>query len=99
MLATFSASIPDADIKPGRIAVVSQSGAFGTYVLTMLLGRGAGFSHFVATGNEADVDVADCVAWLAADPATSIIMLAMEGCRDGDRLRRALEGTGNAFVA
>ena len=88
--ATFSASIPDADIKPGGIAVVSQSGAFGTYVLTMLLGRGAGFSHFVATGNEADVDVADCVAWLAADPATSIIMLAMEGCRDGARLRRAL---------
>ena len=90
VLATFSASIPDADITPGRIAVVSQSGAFGTYVLTMLLGRGAGFSHFVATGNEADVDVADCVAWLAADPATSIIMLAMEGCRDGARLRRAL---------
>ncbi len=96
VLATFSASIPDADIKPGRIAVVSQSGAFGTYVLTMLLGRGAGFSHFVATGNEADVDVADCVAWLAADPATSIIMLAMEGCRDGDRLRRALEAAAAA---
>src|SRR6185295_18906186 len=49
-----------------------------------------GFSHFVATGNEAGVDVAACVEWLADDPDTGVIMVYLEGCRDGARLRRAL---------
>src|SRR6185503_5024956 len=44
----------------------------------------------VATGNEADVDVAECVDWLAGDPDTGVIMIYLEGCRDGARLRHAL---------
>ncbi len=89
-MSTFSASIPSLTLRTGPIAVVSQSGAFGTYLFTMLAQRGAGFSHFVATGNEADVDVSACVEWLADDPDTGVIVMAMEGCRDGGRLRRAL---------
>ena len=30
-------------------------------------------------------------AWMAADPATRVIVTAMEGCRDGRKLRRALQ--------
>lgn len=90
VMATFSASIPGSALQPGQIAVVSQSGAFGTYVAAQLLQRGGRLSHFVATGNEADVDVADCIAWLAGDAATEIILVAAEGCRDGRKLRRAL---------
>ena len=90
VLSTFSASVPSLRPRAGRIAVVSQSGAFGTYLFTMLAHRDAGFSHFVATGNEADVDVSACVEWLADDPATGVILVSLEGCRDGTRLRRAL---------
>ena len=35
--------------------------------------RGLGFSHFVATGNEADVDVADCIGWMR-EAATEIML-------------------------
>ncbi len=45
----------------------------------------------MATGNEADIDVADGIAALAEDEATRIILCCMETCRDGERLVAALE--------
>jgi acyl-CoA synthetase (NDP forming) len=52
--------------------------------------RGLGLSLWATTGNEADVQLADGLAWLARDPETDVIMAYMEGCRDGERLRAAL---------
>ena len=89
VFSTFSASLEQHWPKPGRIAVASQSGAVGTYCFTLLEDRGAGISHLITTGNEADVDVADAIAWLATDPATDVIFSYIEGCRDGVRLRAA----------
>ncbi len=89
---TFSSSLTG--IRPwpriGRIGIATQSGAVGTYCHSLLEDRGAGLSHYVATGNEADVDVAACIAWLAQDDATDVILTYLEGCRDGARLREAL---------
>ena len=90
LYSTFSSAFDPMWPRAGSIAIVSQSGAFGTYFLALAVERGLGFSHFVATGNEADIDVAECVAWLADDPATRVIMIYLEGCRDGPRLRAAL---------
>ena len=52
--------------------------------------RGLGVSRFVATGNEADVDVADGIAALARDPETRVILCCMETCRHAGRLIAAL---------
>jgi acyl-CoA synthetase (NDP forming) len=90
VLSTFSASIGPHWPRPGRIAVASQSGAVATYCYTLLADRGAGISHLVCTGNEAEIDVSACIAWLAEDPATEVILAYLEGCRDGARLRAAL---------
>ena len=87
---TFSSYFDPLWPRTGSVSIVSQSGAFGTYFLAIAAERGLGFSHFVATGNEADVDVAACVEWLADDPATGVIMIYLEGCNDGARLRAAL---------
>jgi acetate---CoA ligase (ADP-forming) len=87
---TFSSYFDPLWPRVGPVGIISQSGAFGTYFLAIAAERGLGFSHFVATGNEADVDVAECVAWLADDPDTGVIMIYLEGCRDGARLRAAL---------
>jgi acyl-CoA synthetase (NDP forming) len=75
----------------GGVSIVSQSGAFGTYTYAAGLFRRMPISRWITTGNEADVDFADCVEWLVRDPQTKVIMGYMEGCRDGDRLVRALE--------
>jgi acyl-CoA synthetase (NDP forming) len=90
LYATFSSYFDPLWPRTGPVSIVSQSGAFGTYFLALAVERGLGFSQFVATGNEADIDVAACVEWLADDPATGVIMIYLEGCRDGARLRAAL---------
>ncbi|MGE0256003.1 MAG: acetate--CoA ligase family protein [Alphaproteobacteria bacterium] len=88
---TFATALDGAWPRPGRVAIATQSGACGSYLLAMGTTRGLGVSRFVATGNEADVDVADVVAWLAGDPDSDVIVCAVEGARDGMRLRRALD--------
>ncbi|MEA2871340.1 MAG: hypothetical protein QOH67_1316 [Hyphomicrobiales bacterium] len=90
LYSTFSSYFDPLWPRTGPVGIVSQSGAFGTYFLAIAAERGLGFSHCVATGNEADVDVAECVEWLADDPDTGVIMIYLEGCRDGARLRTAL---------
>lgn len=89
--ATFSPVLATGLAKPGNIGIVSQSGAFGAYAYAMARDRGIGLSCWVTTGNEADIGVADCIGWMARDPTTRVIMAYLEGCRDGARLRQALE--------
>lgn len=88
--ATFSPAPANGAVAPGGIGMVSQSGAFGAYAYSMARERGLGLSHWISTGNEADIDVADCIEWLTRDADTRVIMAYMEGCRDGAKLRRAL---------
>jgi acyl-CoA synthetase (NDP forming) len=94
--ATFSTLLDGAKPRPGPIALATQSGAFGSCAYGMATLRGLGFSKIVATGNEADVDVAECVEYLAGDAATRVILAALESCRDGPRLRRALVAAARA---
>lgn len=86
---TFSPVVKHGRPKPGKVAIVSQSGAFGGYALSLARRKGIGISHWITTGNEAELDFAECMEWLAEDPGTEVILGYMEGCRDGNRLRRA----------
>ncbi|MFB6301216.1 MAG: acetate--CoA ligase family protein [Halobacteriales archaeon] len=65
---------------PGPIALASQSGALA---FTTFFERGADtathFSHIVSTGNEADLTMADYVAYLGAQPTVDVICLYLEG--------------------
>jgi len=75
---------------PGPFSFVSQSGAIGGYWLDMALRTGLGFSKWITSGNESDIDLADCVEYLACDPRTEVIGLYLEAVRDAWRLRSAL---------
>jgi acyl-CoA synthetase (NDP forming) len=78
--------------KPGgKLGIVTQSGAFGGHVHRMALDRDISYSFCITTGNEADVDVADGLAFLAEDPGTTAIQVYFEGFRKGRKLMRALE--------
>ena len=79
------------DIVPGAIGLVSQSGAFGGLAYMLARSRGQSLSYMFTTGNEADVDIGDCTAFLADDPDTKAILLYMEGCRNGPKFLAALE--------
>lgn len=73
------------------IAVVSQSGAMASYLYVMLEERGLGVRYWCSTGNESDIDVAECIGHYAADPEVKVILACLEGLRDGPRLLAALE--------
>jgi acyl-CoA synthetase (NDP forming) len=72
------------------VGLVSQSGALG-FSLAQAHERGASFSHLLTTGNSCDVDVADCIAFLAEDPACAAIACVFEGMPDPTRLLDAAE--------
>ncbi len=76
--------------RTGNLSLVSQSGAFGAHAYALARARGVGFAKWVTTGNECDVQVGDCIAYLAEDSATRVIMVYMEGCRDPEKLMGAL---------
>lgn len=88
---TFSTIIEEEKPYESSIGFVSQSGAFGSHVFTLARQRNIGFSYFVATGNEADIDVADCIEYLALDDKTSVIACYIEGVQNGEKLLRAFE--------
>ncbi|WP_395346434.1 acetate--CoA ligase family protein [Variovorax sp. UC122_21] len=77
------------DLVAGGIAVVSQSGGILGSLLSRGAARGIGFSKLVSTSNEADLDLADFVDYLADDEATRVIALYMEGVRDVAKFRAA----------
>jgi len=75
--------------KPGRLALISQSGALVTAILDWADTRGIGFSGIVSAGDMADVDLGDLVDLFAVDPATDAILLYVEGVTDAAKFLSA----------
>lgn len=68
----------------GSIGLITQSGSVGV----------AGINHtgtlrlsaMISVGNEAVVGMADCIDFLASDPATGVVAIFAEGIKDGHAL-------------
>ncbi|MBI2861029.1 MAG: acetate--CoA ligase family protein [Chloroflexi bacterium] len=92
---SFSGFMEADRLVPGNIGFVSQSGALGGTILSRAQDRNIGFSHFVSTGNEAELDLVDFMDFMVDDPETTVIMAYVEGIRDPAKFaalsRRALE--------
>ena len=88
---TFSTSFEGGWPRQGRIAIASQSGAYGTHIFGAARNRGMGTPICVMTGNEADVTLGEVIGWLAGDPDTDVILAYIEGIRDVDSLLAGLD--------
>ncbi|WP_297470928.1 CoA-binding protein [Thermococcus sp.] len=77
-------------VRPGGLALISQSGAFGGAALAMGNEEGIGFSAFVSYGNAADLNESDFLEYFADDENTKAIALYIEGVKDGRRFLKAL---------
>lgn len=86
---------------PGGLGFVSQSGALGYGAVSLAFERGLGLGWVVNTGNEADVDAAEVMEAIAAEPGCTGILGYLESL-DGralSDLRRVVEaGTPIAVV-
>jgi acyl-CoA synthetase (NDP forming) len=88
---TFASAYEEGLPPAGGVGVATQSGGYGGYLLKHCFMRGLGVSHFVATGNEADVDVGEVLAWMAQQDEVQVLLGYLEGVRSAPNLVRALE--------
>ncbi|MCX8175159.1 MAG: CoA-binding protein [Candidatus Micrarchaeota archaeon] len=70
----------------GGISFISQSGAVGGCIVDLAARAGVGMGKFVSYGNAAVIDECDLLEYLASDRQTEIIVVYLEGVRDGRRL-------------
>jgi acetyltransferase len=70
----------------GGISFVSQSGTMGDYLFHIARSKGYGFSKFVSSGNQACLNVADYMEYLAQDDDTQAMVFYIEGMPEGRRL-------------
>lgn len=69
----------------GPVSVLAQSGGVGLSYLGFLADENIGINKFVSMGNKLDVDESDLLAYLIQDKGTKIILVYLEGFRDGRR--------------
>jgi len=85
-VATFSADL--AELRAGKVAIVSQSGGFSHAIAEHLMRqRAVGLSYIVSCGNQAGVGIEDYVDFLVEDDDTTVIGAFVEGFRRPDKLR------------
>ncbi len=76
--------------EPGRVALLSQSGAnAGEFCRTGGV-RGLRYSKVVSYGNGSDVRESELLEYVAEDPETDVVACYIEGIRDGAHFMRAL---------
>lgn len=79
----FNVTFSDFEGQPGFIGLASQSGSLLTQMFKYLDRFNTGFSTGISVGNEAVVDIVDCMQYLATCPHTQVIGLYIESIRRG----------------
>jgi acetyltransferase len=86
----LNATMGAAVARPGRLALIAQSGAVCTAILNFATPIGIGFSTVVALGGAYDVQVGELLDALLRDPDTDAILLYLENVRDARGFLSAL---------
>lgn len=88
---TFSQAFLTRSFVPGPVAIASQSGACGAHLAYLFGQKGVGVGYWATTGNESDIDVTECMLWMAQRADVQVIVVYVEAVRNGTRFVRALE--------
>ncbi|MDZ7737065.1 MAG: bifunctional acetate--CoA ligase family protein/GNAT family N-acetyltransferase [Gammaproteobacteria bacterium] len=89
----LNASFAHTDSLPGKLALISQSGALCTTIIDWAKSRGIGFSHFISLGNGSDVDFGDLLDYLGNEAATTGILLYIESINEARKFMSAARAT------
>ena len=92
MNATFAFPEP----LPGRLALVSQSGAVGVLLGEQTRAAGLGLSGFMSVGNKLDVSPNDLLCFFEHDDRTSVIALYLESLGNPRKFARIARRVGRA---
>jgi acyl-CoA synthetase (NDP forming) len=80
-------------IQTGEVAFVAQSGGLTEDFIRATPSRGFFASKVVSYGNATDLNEADLLEYLGADPDTGAVGMYIEGPRDRRKLREVLKST------
>jgi len=78
--AAFAQPVPP--VRRGGVGFASQSGGFAAAALDYAHAKDVGLSHVITLGNEAMVDVVDCIDYFIDHPACRVIALFIETIRN-----------------
>jgi len=92
----MNATFGSLDPLPGRLALVSQSGAVGFLLCEQTRTAGLGLSAFVSVGNKLDVSPNDLLCFLEQDDRTSVIALYLESLGNPRKFARIARRVGAA---
>jgi acyl-CoA synthetase (NDP forming)/GNAT superfamily N-acetyltransferase len=90
----MSATFASLDPLPGRLALVSQSGAVGVVLGEQTRAAGLGLSAFVSIGNKLDVSPNDLLCFFEHDDRTSVIALYLESLGNPRKFARIARRVG-----
>nr|MDO8111537.1 CoA-binding protein [Candidatus Sigynarchaeota archaeon] len=70
-------------LKNGGTSIASQSGTFACHIFITCEKMGMGINKTVSVGNEASIDLVDCLEYFEQDPDTRVIGLYIEEIKRG----------------
>ncbi|KRD95916.1 hypothetical protein ASE63_12970 [Bosea sp. Root381] len=79
--ASFAPVVP----RTGSVALIAQSSSIAAGILAWAARRDVGFSGAVTLGEQADIDIADCLDHFGLDGRTRSILLALDEVEDAAR--------------
>lgn len=88
---TFSTILDREFVQAGPVAIVSQSGAYGSHIAHLCRERGLGVGYWITTGNECDLDISEALSWAVDQAEVKVVMVYAEGIRNRDNFIQALE--------
>lgn len=86
---SFSSSFTNFPLRDGAVAIVSQSGAVAGMLAALQHPHATGLRYWVATGNEADVTVAELIDAVLDDPDVRVVQAYCEHIADAPRMAAA----------
>jgi acetyl coenzyme A synthetase (ADP forming)-like protein len=90
---SLNATFGPKNIKPGNIAIITQSGALGIAMIGKTTVENIGLSAIVSVGNKSDINETDLLEYFLQHDATRVILIYIEGLKAGERFVRVLQET------
>jgi len=87
----LNATFGPMNVRPGHVAVITQSGAIGIGMMGKTVTQGIGLSAIISVGNKSDIDESDLLEYLIGQQSTRIVLMYIEGVADGERLVSTLK--------
>jgi acetyltransferase len=89
----LNATFVSGNIPRGHLAMITQSGALGLTLVGQASVEHIGLSAIVSVGNKSDIDESDLLDYLYRHEETHMVLIYIEGIRNGEKFISALKKT------